>query len=146
DYYDEQDAKYDTMSASDRIAKATSLASSERLLKELAVLCRIPFPHASEGIVHFLSKEGGTHIITDAEEIFSINSKQQENREKYIGYMQTAIKNLLTIDKAADFSMINAVTVDLPKSNLDWFGLYGGYQLSVEGSCYKTGNVYVAVG
>src|SRR5699024_2988617 len=61
DYYDEQDAKYDTMSASDRIAKATSLASSERLLKELAVLCRIPFPHASEGIVHFLSKEGGTH-------------------------------------------------------------------------------------
>lgn len=146
DYYDEQDAKYDTMSAADRIAKATSLASSERLLKELAVLCRIPFPHASEGIVHFLSKEGGTHIITDAEEIFSINSKQQENREKYIGYMQTAIKNLLTIDKAADFSMINAVTVDLPKSNLDWFGLYGGYQLSVEGSCYKTGNVYVAVG
>ena len=146
DYYDSQDAKYNTMSATDRVINATSLASSETLLSELATLCSIPFPHASEGIVHFLSKEGGTHIVNDAEEIFSISEGQKGIREQYLGYTKTAIKNLLTIDKAADFSMLNAVTVDLPKTNLDWFGLYGGYQLSVEGSCYKSGNGYVAVG
>lgn len=146
DYYDSQDAKYNTMSATDRIINATSLASSERLLKELAVLCSTPFPHASDGIVHFLSKEGGTHIITDAEEIFSISEGQKAIREEYLGYTKTAIKNLLTIDKVANFSMVNAVIVNLPKTDLDWFGLYGGYQLSVEGSCYKSGNEYVAVG
>jgi len=146
DYYDSQDAKYDKMSPTDRVINAASLASSERLLRELAVLCSIPFPHASDGIVHFLSKEGGTHIVTDAEEIFSISEGQKEIREKYLEHTKTAIKNLLTIDKAADFSMVNAVTVELPKKNLDWFGLYGGYQLSVEGSCYKSGNGYVAVG
>lgn len=146
EYYDSQDAKYNTMPTLDKIANATSLNSSEELLKELAVLCSIPFPHASEGIVHFLSKEGGTHIVTDAEEVFSISQGQKEIREEYLEYTKTAIKNLLTVDKAADFSMVNTVEVALPRTNLDWFGLLGGYHLSVEGSCYKSGNGYVAVG
>lgn len=146
DEYALRDSKYNTMSATDKIINASSLSSSERFLQELAILCNIPFPHASKGIVHFLSKEGGTHIITDAEEIFSISQGQKEIREKYLEHTKTAIKNLLTVDKAADFSMVNTVEVTLPKKNLDWFGLFGGYHFSVEGSCYKSGNGYVAVG
>ncbi len=145
--YDEQESKYNSMSEQQRIIRDGIMGKAEASLKVIAEVASKPYPHLSEGVKHFLSNKGGIHYVTDVEELFKVG-KSGENRSNYLEHTKKAIEKMLTVDKATDFSMVKTLPVTLPKTinNLDWYGLYGTYHFSVEGSCYKKGDFYVATG
>lgn len=147
--YDEQERKYDSMEYVERVLKDHAMTKAEKALKVLATVSYTIYPHASDGITHFLSNSGENHYVNDVENVFKLG-KSGENRSDYLEHTKKAIEHMLTIDKAVDFSMEKTLPLKLPipqnEVEIDWFGLYGTYNFSVEGSCYKKGNTYVANG
>lgn len=146
--WNKEASKFNTMTAEDRVKKAGDMAATTTTLKTIAVASGNLFPHASDGIVHYLGKTGSTHYLTDGEIAqFLDGSDGRKNLvNKYTGESKNAIEHMLTIDKVANFSMDQAMPLELSALELDWFALLGNYYFSIEGECFKKNNLYSMVG
>ena len=144
-YYDFQESKYNTMSDDERIFKKDKMDKEIASLIEIRLATADLYPHASSGVAKFLSNEGGTLHVQNVEKLFNVGNSG-EYRRKYLSEARNAIETMLTVEKATSFSMVQASSVVLPKTAIDWYGLYGTYLFSVEGRCNKIGNTYVATG
>jgi len=139
---------YNNMSSTDRIIKASQMSSTENTLKVIATASANIFPHASNGIVHYLSNTGTVHIMSDGETSQFLNGSQgrKDLVETYTQHSKNAIEYMLTINKTADFSMEKGMPLKLSELELDWFGFLGNYYFYVNGNCYKRGNQYSIAG
>ena len=144
-YYDFQESKYNTMSDDERIFKKDKMDKAIASLIAIRLATADLYPHASSGVAKFLSNEGGTLHVQNVEKLFNVGNSG-EYRRKYLSEARNAIETMLTVEKATSFSMVQASSVVLPKTAIDWYGLYGTYLFSVEGRCNKIGNTYVATG
>lgn len=143
-----EESRYDTMNATDRITKAGNMAATETTLKAIAAGSVTLYPHASEGITHYLGKTGTLHPLTSQEVSQFLNGSQGRRnlRDSYTQHAKNAVEYMLTIDKVADFSMEQGMSLELSVSDLDWFAFLGHYYFYINGNCYKRGDTYSIAG
>lgn len=146
--WDKRASEYNSMSASDRIINAAQLSKTKEALQVLAVASRAVYPHASEGVSHYLGKTGSTYVLSSNATIQFINDSANRKNlvDTYTNHAKNAVEHMLTIDKSANISIETAMNLKLNKSEIDWFALLGGYYFSIEGQCYKYNNTYSLAG
>ena len=133
----------------ERVLKKNIMEQTKETLKMAANISEIFLPHAAAGLSNFLNNQGNTLYLEDAEveDLFDKAPKSNKLRQDYIPEIRKAISIMLNVDLGTNFSMIKTASVNLPQNmSLDWRLLYGTYQFSVNGICFKDGNEYVAQG